>query len=168
MKRSRFVWIAGWLCLCFSQLYVLPILAHEAALRLQLSQYELQAGDSVQISGTNLVTDMAVEISLVNEATHTAVSLGEALCDGNGAFLQTFTLPPKLTPGIYTLQAIDHSIVGMPTAMASAPLRVISDTSWLPAVFGLTAVVLIGLCLGLFYRQRQGDGIVKRPISSKA
>jgi hypothetical protein len=167
MKRSRFVWVAVWLNLCFNQLYVQSVLAHEAALRLQLSKYELQAGDSVQISGANLVTDMAVEVSLVNEATHTAVSLGEALCDGNGAFLQTFILPLKLSPGIYTLQAIDHSIVGMPTTMASAPLRVSSDTNWLPIAFGLTAVALVGLCLGLFYRQRQGDGIVKRPTSSK-
>ena len=79
------------------------------------------------VNGTNLGTDLTIQVNLVN--SDAAVFLGEALCNGHGDFSQTYTLPPNLTPGVYTIQAIDTSVMGVTHIMASVSLQIVPPSS---------------------------------------
>ncbi len=119
--RPGLIIISVLLCLFFAR----TVLAHDGGPRILLNLYQIAPGQTLQVQGINLGTDLVVKVTLVGEET--AVSLGEALCDGHGDFVQQYTLPADLPLGIYTVQAIDTSVVGRETVMAEAALGITNN-----------------------------------------
>lgn len=142
MKFNRMLLIGVMWGVLMGMIPVQGIKAHEGGPQLYLNHYEALVGHTLTVNGANLGTDLMVQIMLVsNDAT---VFLGEALCDGHGDFTKTFTLPSNLAPGIYTLQAIDTSVVGVTQIMASVSLR-ISNASAASSFIAIHPVIWLGM-----------------------
>lgn len=121
MKFNRMLLSVIWGVL-MGMLPLQGISAHEGGPQLYLDHYNALVGQTLTVNGANLGTDLVVQIMLVsNDAT---VFLGEALCDGHGDFTKEFILPSNLAPGIYTVQAIDTSVMGVTQIMASVALQI--------------------------------------------
>jgi hypothetical protein len=119
------VWIT---CVCSLLIpFASHVLAHDGGPRIILQQARFAPGERIEITGANLGTDLIVRVELAGAKT---IVLGEALCDGHGDFIQTFSIPPDLPLGNYAVQVVDTSIAGMEVVLASAPIRVTSG-SWL-------------------------------------
>src|SRR5829696_7656505 len=83
---------------------VLRVQAHGGPPRLELVAKQATAGASIDVWGINLGADLPITVTLVGGGAE--YPLGIATCDGQGDFLQTFTLPGELAPGMYIVRAI--------------------------------------------------------------
>jgi hypothetical protein len=125
MKKSRRILrFTIWICLLgvFALVPATAVLAHDGSTRVVLSQYEIAPGQALEVSGINLGTDLPVQVKLVGERT--AVLLGSALCDGHGDFIQQFPLSADLAEGVYTIEIVDTSIIGLSVVRAETSFKI--------------------------------------------
>jgi hypothetical protein len=185
MKKSRNAFrFTLWILLLWV-LATLPtaVLAHDGTARVVLNQYEIAPGQPVEVSGINLGTDLEVQVMLLGEQT--AVLLGNALCDGHGDFIQPFTLPTDLPDGVYTIQAMDTSMVGLSVVLAKTQFKIDetavvqpknspyvvtftnSQINWQqPLYLALAGLTLFLFLLPSFIKWRRSKNIVPLPLQS--
>jgi hypothetical protein len=134
--------------------------AHGGPPRLELVAKQATAGASIDVWGINLGADLPISVTLVGGGSK--YSLGIATCDGQGDFLQTFTLPGDLVPGLYTVRAITPAHVTVEDRLEIKSLDSLAmlmgwiaslPTPLTPLVFGMLAVLFAGLALSLWWRE---------------
>jgi len=101
----------------FALVFVRPVFAHGNQPRLEISAERLNPGDTLQLRGVDFEYDQEVAVELVDSTTHVlVVSVGNAVTDIEGVFIQNIILPADLPEGNYALRAIayDHEIFSPP------------------------------------------------------
>jgi hypothetical protein len=138
---------------------VLWVQAHGGPPRLELVAKQATAGESIDVWGINLGADLPITVTLVGGGAE--YPLGIATCDGQGDFLQTFTLPGDLAPGMYIVRAItparsavaDQLEIKSPDSFAMLNGWIASlPGSMPPLVLAMLAVLFAGLALVLWWR----------------
>jgi hypothetical protein len=138
---------------------VLRVQAHGGPPRLELVAKQATAGASIDVWGINLGADLPITVTLVGAGAD--FPLGNAICDGQGDFLQTFTLPSDLAPGAYIVRAItpahfavaDRLEIKSPDSFAKLKSWIASlQGSLTPLVLGMLAALFAGLALVLWWR----------------
>src|SRR6185436_3394445 len=126
MKKKHLTYFRFIVVSIFAFVVARPVFAHGNVPRLEISTERLNPGDTLQLRGVDFEYDQEVVVELVDSATHVlVVSLGKAISDIEGVFVQNIILPPDLPEGLYVVRAIayDHEIFSPPFTVWGLPAQ---------------------------------------------
>ncbi len=142
--------------------HALSVSAHGGPPRVEVGALNVSAGEALEVRGINLGADLDVAVTLVHD--NADISLGTAVCDGQGDFTAIYTLPQNLPVGAYTVRAANSSNFVVEThlevdgAFSLARLQrwfaALPGIQW-PMVMGVLALLLGLAALLLRRKERQ-------------
>ena len=110
MKKITFESLPYIIALFLSMVFTQPVYAHGGEPRLEISVGRLNPGSALEIRGVDFAFGDRITLALIGSETE--IPLAALMCDVDGVFLLTITLPVDLAEGIYFIRATtyDHEI----------------------------------------------------------